>query len=97
MNHQVLHFASPEAVFARRHGWPGFSTGPFASARLDRMRMLLGVRIALIGRGVKEGVAWFQYLCDVFGVGTAAAALADGLHFRHQFPWHHRAAAPLDV
>ena len=61
------------------------------------MRMLLGVRIALIGRGVKEGVAWFQYLCGVFGVGTAAAALADGLHFRHQFPWRHRAAAPLDV
>lgn len=63
MNHQVLHFASPEAVVMRVHGWPGFGAGPLVGAQLDRMRMRLGVRDALVGRDMKGGVDWIRYLC----------------------------------
>ena len=73
MNHQVLHFASPEAVVVCVHGWPGFITGPFVGARFDRMRMRLGVRDALVARDIKGGVGWTGYLCCPFGVGTAEA------------------------
>lgn len=71
MNHQVLHFASPEAVVVCVHGWPGFGTGPFVGARFDRMRMRLGVRDALVARHIKGGVGWFGCLCWSVGVGTA--------------------------